>query len=206
MQNVRGASIKSKTKLNFLSWIRGSLKCLNIWSGARTWCTDAVAVRFGVLLVCSLHRYSCSCHQKQHKLFFVVSDNSQSWTVWSLHRPWYRRTVLPSFQLLLWQLVHTGVRELCFSRAGAGLAWSSYRQECLAVGLGLLTCQFECAGGHFGISGVTYFLLIPCIPENGRRLLAWTFFSPLFLIFFFYFFKVTWDGHNNKISFLCFVS
>lgn len=179
-KNRRGTSIKNKTKP---LWVWGSLKCLCIWSATRTWCPDAVAVSFGVLLVYSLCRYSCPCHQKQRELVFVVSDNSQSWAVWNLHRPRYRRTFLPSFQLLLWQLVHTGVRELYFSRAGAGLAWNSYRQECLAVGLWLLTCHFSGAGCPFGISVVTYFL-IPCIPENGRRLLAWSFFSPVFLDFF----------------------
>lgn len=58
--------------------------------------------------------------------------------------------------------------------------------------LGNIDLPLECAGGHFGISVATYFLLIPCIPENERRLLAWTFFSPLFLDFFFFnfFFKV----------------
>lgn len=168
--------------------LRLSLRFSEI-SKCLVWYKDLVrrSCCFGVLLVCSLHGCSCLCHQKQHELFFVVSGNSQSWAAWSLHRPCDRRTFLPSFQLLLWQLVHTGVRELCFSRAGAGLAWNSYRQECLAVGLGLLTCHQSGAAGHFGISVVTYFLLTPCFPENGGRLLAWTFLSPLFFDFFFYF-------------------
>lgn len=150
MWSGRGTSIKNKIKLlklslrfsemsKYLIWYKGLVPwhcCCNLWGFIGLFFTW----------------YSCPCHQKQYELVFVVSDDSQSWAPWSLHRPWYRRTFLPSFQLLLWQLVHTGVGEFYFLRAGAGLAWNSYRQECLAVGLGLLSG----AGGHFEISVVTY--------------------------------------------------